>query len=257
MSTTTPFLRPAGADHGDGDGDVGGAGDRPAPTSSRRRLRLLLAGGVVVVLALVVTWVVAFSALFGVRTVQVRGAHTLTATQVQQAARIAHGTPLVRLDTAAATRRVEALPDVSSAQVSTSFPSTVIVTVVERVPVGYLSTGGHDVLVDRTGNAYHALAAAPARLPKLVVPTGSAAASARAAVARVAAALPVRLRPDVRSIDALDPVAITLVLTKGRMAQWGSASSSEQKGRILPVLLAHAKHDTQFNVVDPQRPYSR
>jgi cell division protein FtsQ len=240
----------------DGDGPDGLEPDTTAPRH-RRRLRLLIAGAVVVVLAGAGTWVVAVSSLIGVRSVQVHGVHDLTSAQVQAAAHVRHGTPLVRLDTAAITRRVEALPDVASAQVSTSFPSTVVVTVSERAPVGYLRSGGRVLLVDRTGFAYHAVADAPATLPKLVVPTGSAARSARAAVAQVGAALPASLRPDVQSIDALDPVAITLVLTKGRIAQWGSASRSAEKGRILPVLLKHAKYDTQFNVVDPQRPFSR
>ena len=154
------------------------------------------------------------------------------------------------------TRRVETLPGVASAQVSTSFPSTVVITIVERTPVGYLRSGTKILLVDRSGDAYRTVAEAPTSLPNLVVPTGAASRSARAAVAEVGAALPTSLRPDVQSIDALDPKAITLVLTKGRITQWGSATSNTEKGRILPVLLAHAKGDTQFNVVDPTRPYS-
>lgn len=249
MSTTFP-LRQQDTDDGPDEPAVG-------PPSHRRRLRLLVAGAVVVVLLLVLTWVVVVSSLFGVRSVQVHGAHTLTDAQVEAAAHVGNGTPLVRLDTAAITRRVETLPDVASAQVSTSFPSTVVVTITERIAVGYLRSGGKDLLVDRTGQAYHPVATAPSTLPKLVVPVGAASRTARTAVAQVAAALPASLRPDVRSIDALDPSAITLVLSKGRIAQWGSASRSVEKGRILPVLLAHAHRDTQFNVVDPQRPFSR
>ncbi len=231
--------------------------EAPAGPPAGRRLRLVLAGVLAVVVLAVLTWVVAFSSVFGVRSVTVRGAHTLTAAQIEAAARVPHGTALLRLDTAAITRRVEALPEVATAQVGTSFPSTVVVTITERTPVGYLRSGGRVLLVDSTGHAYHAVSTAPSTLPKLVVPTGAAARSARAAVAQVGAALPVTLRPDVQSIDAVDPAAITLVLTDGRIAQWGSASDSVEKGRILPVLLAHARHDTQFNVVDPLRPYSR
>ena len=249
--STMSYLRPTQSDPDDDGPAADGSG-----SGARRRTRVLVAAGVVVVLVVVAVWVVAFSSLFGVRSVQVHGTRSLTASQVEGAARIAHGTPLVRLDTAAVTRRVETLPGVASAEVSTSFPSTVVITVVERIPVGYLRSGSRVLLVDRSGNAYQSVATAPSTLPKLVVPTGAASRSARAAVAEVGAALPTSLRPDVQSIDALDPEAITLVLTKGRITQWGSATSNAQKGRILPVLLAHAKGDTQFNVVDPTRPYS-
>ena len=85
---------------------------------------------------MVATWIVAFSPMFGANTVTVHGTKKLTVAQVHEAAAIKHGTPLVRLDTAAVARRVESLPLVASATVRTDYPSTVVITITERVAVG-------------------------------------------------------------------------------------------------------------------------
>jgi cell division protein FtsQ len=209
----------------------------------------------VVLIGAVVTWLVAFSSVFGVRTVTVRGIHTLRADQVRSAAKIDNGAPLVRLDTDGIRTRVEALPDVASAKVTTSFPSTVIITVSERVAVGVVQTGSGYLLVDRTGNQFRTARDRPAHLPLFVIPKGTDARETGGAVATVAAALPARIRARIASIQALDPQAITLLLTNGRVVRWGSADRSAQKARILPALL-HERGD-QFDVTDPDQPFTR
>ncbi len=230
--------------------------DEPAPAHrpDRRRTAVIIVASTVV-FAVLATWLVAFSSAFGVRTVDVRGAHVLTTTQVQTAAQLDHGTPLVRVDTSAVAKRVEQLAEVASARVSTSFPSTVVITVVERQPVGYVRRSGHDVLVDRTGDQYRTVRAAPKGLPKFVVPAGTDARTTGGAVATVAAALPAALRTQVRSIEALDPSSITLVLTRGRVVRWGSADRSADKARLLPKLLTHPVQ--QVDVTDPDQPFTR
>jgi cell division protein FtsQ len=227
--------------------------DEPAGRDRRRAVVIILLATVLIAVAGV--WIVGFSSVFGVRTVQVQGTHVLTAAQVRTAAGIDHGTPLIRLDTAAATRRIEKLAVVDSAQVRTSFPSTVVITVVERAPVGYIRRGNGDVLVDRTGDQYRTVSSAPPHLPRFVVSSGTDARATGGAVATVAAALPATLRAKVTSIEALDPSAITLVLTKGRVVNWGSAARSADKARVLPVLLDRgAQH---IDVTNPDLPFTR
>lgn len=218
-----------------------------------KRRRLILGGGAVVLVAALLTWLLAFSSVFGVRTVEVTGTHTLTATQIRTAAAITSGSALLRLDTDAIARRVQVLPDVASAQVSTSFPATVHIAVTERVPVGYVKAGTQFGLIDKTGRQYRSVAAAPGTLPQFVVPTGAAASSAAAAVATVAADLPAAVLTKLASIQALDPNAITLLLKDNRIVQWGSADRSVEKARILPALLG--QQSTRIDVTDPDQPY--
>jgi len=244
---TTTELRPPDLDEDDD--------DPGAPRGNRRRTVVIVAA-VTVLVAGVLVWVVAFSSLLGVRRVDVQGVHVLTADQVEHAASVANGTPLIRIDAQAVAARVEKLPDVASAQVSTSYPSTLVIRVVERLPVGFLRRGNGFVLVDRTGDQFRTVTAAPDGLPRFVVPDGTDARTTGGAVATVAAALPAAVRAQVRSIEALDPGAITLVLTRGREVAWGSAQRSADKARVLPALLAQ-KHARHVDVTNPDQPFTR
>jgi cell division protein FtsQ len=227
--------------------------EEPDARPDKRKVALIVVAATVVV-AVAVVWIVAFSPVFGVRKVEVRGTERLSATEVEAAADISHGTPLVRLDTAAITRRVDQLAEVASAQVSTAFPSTVTITIVEREPVGYVKDGSRIMLVDRTGDQYQQVKSAPAGLPLFRVPAGSSARTTGGAVATVAAALPASLRKIVTSIDALDPRAITLLLTRDRVVQWGSATENAQKAQVI-LPLVHRGADS-IDVTDPNQPYT-
>ena len=242
---TTTELRPPETDDDFGDD----------PPSGNRRRTVVIVAAVTLLVAGVLVWVVAFSSLLGVRRVDVQGVHVLTADQVERAAAVAHGTPLIRIDARVVATRVEKLPDVASAEVNTSYPSTLVIRVVERQPVGFLRRGNGFVLVDRTGDQYRTVTAAPAGLPRFVVPDGTDARTTGGAVATVAAALPAAVRAQVRSIEALDPSAITLVLTHGREVAWGSAQRSADKARVLPTLLGQ-KHARHVDVTNPDQPFT-
>jgi cell division protein FtsQ len=227
-------------------------GTRGRPPIPHRRL--ILGAGAAVLLAAVIVWLLAFSSVFAARNVTVRGVHQLSAAQVRHAAAIDPGTPLLRLNSGAVAHRVQRLPDVAAARVSTSFPSTVVITVTERTPVGYVHADGGYTLVDTTGLQYRTVHAKPGNLPLFVVPKGADSRTTGGAVARVAAALPKSLLHRVTSIQALDPDAITLLLTDNRIVRWGSAAHSAQKARILPTLLR--QHGTQFDVTNPDLPFA-
>lgn len=216
-------------------------------TPSRRWLvwiALLLCGAAVL-------WLVAFSPVLGVSTVSVRGNKLLSAQQIRQAAAIRNGTPLVRLDTAAAERRIAALPAVSSVKVSTSYPSSVSITVVERVAVGYRSTASGIVVVDAGNVAFRQLAGPP-HLPQLVESGND---DADRAMATVAGALTRAVVPLVAKISAVSSESVTLSLFDGRTVLWGGTDHSVDKGRLLGVLVKQP--GTYFDISDPGTVISR
>lgn len=239
-----------------GPDDLDRDGSPPGPPPARRRSRrAFIALGAVTVLAVGGTWAVAFSPLLGVGTVRVDGVHVVSAAQVRTAADIVENTPLVRLDTAGVLRRVEALPGIASAKVDTHFPSTVVITVRERTPVGYVRTSRGARLVDRTGRQYRTVTAVPARLPRFVVPSGVSATTTGGAVATVASALPASVLRRVDSVQALDPQSITLLMHSGRIVHWGDASRSAAKARVLAALLTRSSQ--VIDVSNPDIPFTR
>lgn len=229
----------------------------PLPPRSRRGLLkgLLVGGAAAVVVALLVTWLVAFSPLLGASVVQVQGATTLSADQVRTAAAVAHGTPLVRLDAGAVARRVQQLPQVASATVTVTYPSTVTVTVVERTPVLRLARPTR--LVDATGLAYLTPAAGvpvPDGLP-LTTATGDLLPVA----ADVAAAVPAAVRATVARVgvtagaDGGAP-QVTLTLADGRTVVWGDTSREAEKGALVGTLFAAGAPKVPGTTIDVSSP---
>jgi cell division protein FtsQ len=226
-----------------------GPGGRPRSTPRPRRrrwLQLAIVGAVLVIV--MVVWLVGFSSALGVKQVDVRGAYNVTVAQVRAAARIRHGTPLARLDTAAVTRRVEDLPVVAAARVRVSYPSTVLITITERTPTGYIAAGSAAVLVDATGHQYLRVPQPPRGLPRFDIPLGAPAATGQA-LATAAAALTPGLRSRIGVLQAGSATTIVFVLTDGRVVLWGSADRSAQKARVLSALLNQP--GTQFDISDP------
>ncbi|SOD74324.1 cell division protein FtsQ [Jatrophihabitans sp. GAS493] len=223
---------------------------------TRRRLAWL-GGAALMVVGLV--WVLAFSSLLGAKHVQVQGTSVLSRQAITTAAGIGTGAPLLRLDTEAIAHRVERLPDVASATVSTRLPSTVTITVQEREPVGYVVASDGYMLVDKTGRQFRAVSAAPSGLPKFLIPSVPSDAQSGddatgQGVASVAAALSSQIRSRLTSINSQSPSSITLQLADGRWVRWGRAEQNAEKAALLPALLEHA--GTVFDVSDPSLVYS-
>ncbi|MGX7680403.1 cell division protein FtsQ/DivIB [Jatrophihabitans sp. DSM 45814] len=204
-----------------------------------------------VVVVAILTWVIAFSSLLGATSVKVTGTKFLSTAQVRQAAAIKQGTPLIRLDTAAVTRRVEALAEVQSAQVTTSYPNAVSISIVERTAIGYRSTGGGFSLVDVDDVAFRPVQVPPTGLPRL----DDGATSFASNVATVAGSLSPAVAKLVLSIAAPTAETITLTLRDGRTVLWGDTDRSEDKAKLLPALLTQPGR--LFDVSDPDTVISR
>ena len=85
--------------------------------------------------------------------------------QVLAAAGIPIGPPLVRVDTAAVSRRVDAITQVQSAHVTRSWPDGLVINVTERTPALAVADGSGYDLVDRFGVVV--VSAAPRRPPRM------------------------------------------------------------------------------------------
>ncbi|OLF05440.1 hypothetical protein BLA60_35910 [Actinophytocola xinjiangensis] len=249
-STVRPRRRP---------GTRAGARSRGRPVrtarSVRTRRRYLARRwtALLVVLAVLgLTYVVVFTPVLGVRTVEVAGTRDLDADEVREAAAIELGTPMVRLDTDEVAGRVAELPRVFEVAVSRSWPSGVEITVTERDPVAVrqLPDGVH--LVDRTGLDYTTVERRPPGLPLLrVAEVGPDDAETRAAVT-VIRAIPRQLRDKVVEVSAQTPGSVMLTLGDKRVVRWGNAEDNDRKAAVLAPLLT--RPGKVYDVVTPEFP---
>jgi cell division protein FtsQ len=207
----------------------------------RRRLRAVLpwlvALGVLAVVALIGA-VVYETPLLGVADVRVTGARLVTADEVRAAARVAPGTPLVRVDVDAVARRVGGLPPVSRVTVSRAWPRTLVVRVIERTPMAAVPVGDRYAVVDRSGTVFDWSPRPPVALPVLKLRTPGRDDPATRAALAVLAALPSGLREPMTALVAEAPARIRLELRDGRQIVWGDATQNDDKARVALTLLA-------------------
>jgi cell division protein FtsQ len=236
--------RPAPSRGAAGRGGAGRAGtgsvtplpSRRSPARSRRRRPLQI--GLAVLVAVALLWLLLAGPLLAVRSVNIDGLRTLPADQVREAAGIDDGTPLLRVDVGAAESRLAELPQIASVEVTRGWPDSVVITLVERVPVAVVGPPEERSLIDADGVLFDLVTGTP---PDGVVPLDvedprPGDPTTLAALAAVSA-LPVEVREGVAGAAATGPDDITLTLDDGTLVVWGDATRSAAKAAALGGLV--------------------
>lgn len=196
-------------------------------------------------------WVVFASSLLAVDQVDVAGERRLPTARIAGAAQVRTGIPLARVDVDAVRERVEALRVVESAEVRRGWPSTVRITVRERVPVAAVPREGGFVLLDDDGVRVATATDAPRGLPVVRIDSGAdAAEDSRAQTAanrtalRVLGVLPSRLAARVSTVTVATDGGVRLRFRDGATVIWGNAEHGQKKARILAALLRRREAKT-------------
>ncbi|SFS33860.1 cell division protein FtsQ/DivIB [Saccharopolyspora flava] len=222
---------------------------RSAPPAPAWR-RFLLPG--VLAVATVGFLVVYFSPLLGVRSVQVEGNQGLDSQKVLQAAEVAEGTPMLRVDPEKIRENLRALPKIADSRTVLDWPSTVRIQVTERTPAAYFRAADGIRLLDVAGVPFETVAAPPPGVPELRAPKAAADDPATRAALSVLVSLPVPVRAEVRAVLAQSPDDLKLELTGGRSVDWGPLKETERKAQILPPLLT--RPGKVYDVTTPALP---
>lgn len=210
-----------------------------AERSTRRRRRLRHAGQALLVLLplAALAWVVLLSTWLAVDRVDVTGTGRLTTDAVVQAAAVAPGTPLARVDTGEVEQRIGVLPPVAAVTVRRTWPGTLTIEVTERTPAAAVPAGSGVVLVDASGVLFGGEAAQPPGVVRLEVDDPGPEDPATRAALEVHAALPDGLRTQVAVVQAPSPSGVRLVLADGRQVVWGRPGGTETKAAAVLALL--------------------
>lgn len=197
-------------------------------------------------------WAVYFSRWFAVTSVVITGTHRVTAEQVREAAQVPMGRPIVRVDAAAIRRHVEGISQLASVTVTTQWPHTVRIVVVERTPAAVvrLLGGGYRIL-DRDGVTLGEVTDQPAGLPLLTMDVTTADPAALQAAATVASSLTPALAAKVRTISAGTANSVVLALKSGATVRWGDSSQGAIKAEVLAALMKRSAA-----VYDVSAPYA-
>ncbi|MEU3182823.1 FtsQ-type POTRA domain-containing protein [Streptomyces sp. NPDC006923] len=240
---------------------------RPSQEPPSRRLRLpgrrqmIVLVGAVVVLAGGL-WVLYGSNWLRAERVSTSGTAVLTRGEVEAAAAVPVGAPLISVDTDAIERRLlRRLPRIDSVDVVRSWPHGIDLKVVERIPVLLIEKDAKFIEMDGAGQRFATVDTAPRGVPLLRLSADRSASLrrfgtdrlAREAV-RVRSGLPGKVAQDTRVIEVRSYDSISLELSGGRTVMWGSAEGGAAKARALTALMKAAPGAAHFDVSAPTAP---
>jgi cell division protein FtsQ len=208
----------------------------------------------VVVLAIVGGGIYAvwFSQWLAVEKIDVSGEQTVQQKDIVARSGIDEGEPLVKVDLAAAERRIGSLAVIKSVSVTRQWPHGVLISIEERVAIAVVQIGGTLRGMDADGVVFRDYKKAPPGLPRVETSIGTTSAALKEA-AKVVAALPQSLSLIVDHVQVTTVDQISLVLKDGRTVVWGSADQSDTKADVLAVLLSTVQA-SQYDVSVPSKP---
>jgi cell division protein FtsQ len=216
-----------------------------------RGLKLLMWSALVSVVVVGLGLVLYFTPVMAARDTVISGLNTVSKEEVEQAAAIVPGTPLLQIDTDAVAERVATIRRVASARVQREYPSTLRITVAERVPVVVKDYPDGPHLFDRDGVDF-ASAPPPPGLPYLDADNPGPSDDPTKAALQVLLALRPEVSGQVSRIAAPSVASITLTLVDGREVIWGTTDRTEEKALKLGALLTQPGRT--YDVSSPDLP---
>ncbi|KAB7741057.1 FtsQ-type POTRA domain-containing protein [Nostocoides sp. F2B08] len=226
--------------------------DRRIRARRRRAWQLGAALAVVTLMTVAGWWALWRSDWFLVESVVVTGVEERWEASIRAAAAVPMSQPLVEVDTSAAERSVSEVGIVREVRVVRSWPTTISIEVMPRLPVLAAQQPDGDVaVVDRDGAVIEVVPAAPENLPR-VLAAGEAGASQDAyrSAWRVMSALPDGLLSQVTTATVSSADLVTLDLGD-RTVVWGGPGDAELKASVVEALL-----DSGAQYVDVSAPRS-
>ncbi len=225
--------------------------DKKLNSGTIRGLKVLMWSALISVIVVGLGLLLYFTPIMSARNTVVTGLGAVTQDEITTAAAVSPGTPLLQVDTDAVAERVAAIRRVASARVQRQYPSTLRVTVVERVPVVVKDYPDGPHLFDKDGVDF-ATAPPPAGVPYLDADNPGPSDPPTKAALQVMTALRPEVAGQIGRIAAPSVAAITLTLIDGRVVLWGTTDRTDEKALKLGALLTQPGQT--YDVSSPDLP---
>jgi cell division protein FtsQ len=191
-------------------------------TAHLRRRRIIWASGLGIFVALLLFVAVgAFTPVMALQQITVAGASRVPVAQIQAALQGEIGKPLPLVSFGAIKEAVAAQPLIQSYSTESLPPHTLLIRIVERVPVGYFTSDGGFTLVDPAGVVIETSSQRIAGYPLFTVAGNS---------------------------------TVIVLADSGARVFWGGPENAALKSRVLAALIASAPVGTvsEYDVSSPQ-----
>ncbi len=233
----------------------------PRPPRRRRRRALLwITAGLVLTVGGLLAYLI-LSPVLALKELRVEGNTLVSTEEVSAALQPLMGVSLTRLPD----DRVEALladmAPIEDVRVAAEPPSTLVVSLRERVPVAIVQNGKEFVLIDAQGRQLKSVPdRAAVKLPLIDGGTGAVESEVFRSITAVLADLPPEILSRLHHASARSVDSVSLSLSGNQRIFWGSAERNASKAKVLAALLKVPAADPpvkEYDVSTPDRPVTR
>jgi cell division protein FtsQ len=217
--------------------------DEDAPRGSLGRRRVLALLLLVPIAVATAAWAITYTPLFQARHIRVEGAVSLRPDAVRSLAGIEPSTNVFHLQTEAARASLLNDPWIASASVDRDLPDTIVVSIVERQPVGTIDAMGESTILASDGTilpASTATTSAVDALPKVQAALGSPDVAQRTAAAALLSALDPVVAHRVGDVSVGQDLSTSLTLRDGVTVDAGTPGQEAEKATALRAVLRWA-----------------
>ncbi|MDQ4500808.1 FtsQ-type POTRA domain-containing protein [Sinomonas sp. ASV322] len=237
----------------------------PVPRAKRIRRRAIIIAATTVALVAALMAVVVFTPVLAVRTIAVQGTRMLAPAQVTAALKPLEGRSLTLVGPDDVSRLLKPIVQVKSAQSRAVPPNTLLVTIVERIPVALVKQDKGFSVVDGDGVEVAQTADRGAFAVPVIDSGGSALPHATfLAITGVLAALPADVLSQLATAKADSVDSVQLKLANGKTVIWGNSDDRDLKAKVLEALMKATENPVKgqppVNVYDvsvPRHPVTR
>jgi len=232
-----------------------------SPKFCGRRKRWNIVESVFFVLLILVSgYILLKSPVFEVRKVMVRGNHFLNEDLVRSVADISPGINIFKADLEGVASNLKKVPMIRESSISRSLPSTVIIEIIERVPLGLLLTNDGLIEVDEEGVYLTKGGAGTPGLPIITGVQGDMAGAGPGQVVRaerlgealiIISELPRDVTSNLSEVNLDKDGQVKLYTVEGIQCRFGLASEVREKGAILSQIITELrKQGARVNYID-------
>jgi cell division protein FtsQ len=185
-------------------------------------------------------WAITYTPVFDAHHIQVEGAVSLRPDTVRSLAGIEPSTNVFHLQTEEVTASLLSDPWIASATVARDLPDSIVLSIVEREPVGTIDAMGETSILASDGTilpASTATTSAVDALPKVQAGLGTPDAAQRAAAAALLGALDPVVAPRVGEMSVGQDLSTTLTMRDGVTVDAGVPGMESEKAAALRAVL--------------------